>query len=760
MGDLSHMIFRPRRTLVCLAILASSLASAATDPRIGVMTHFAQGWPTSWADTATSDSLGSVRDELYWAQVESTPGVYSFPASFDAYMAKLKKDAIAPLIIMSFANPLYDGGNTPYTAAGIGAFANYGVAILNHYGSQVDALEVWNEFNGSFCSGPDVSDREAAYTAMLKVAYAQIKAVRPDVKVAGGATAGTPLPYWGKLIADGALPYMDVLSIHPYRFDTPPEGIENDIAALEALVKENNNGVSKPIWVTEIGWEEQTAPLLVDEPTLAKYVTRSYALLLSAGVERIYWYLLHDDYDQPMGLYKSTGAAKPAVAAMRTLVNEVAGAPFSAREATPDNVYSMMFQAAGGRQIRIMWSLSSRWVNLTGVTKALDLLGNSLGTSGNYQLSDAPIFIEGNVTGVPKRSASDEVILATSSSGFAGKQGENGWTYGYSQAAGPFLEMPTYTSNDWNYYWTANYSYLSVTAIDMHPSLNGTTPVNAIRRWTSNRAGPIHLVGNFQGETQGDGVGVSILIDGKPALARHLIGAKYPPAQVFDLVENVNVGSTVDFIVDVGPASDMSYDATNMSVQILTSDAAYSTAFPDTGSVQATESASPPAEGTVLADSLRDFGSKQGEGGWTYGDFLGEGSTIFDPAPLFLMNSWQGGSAAISISATGQRPAVAPTGGPAIAVRRWTSSYSGDIHVTGAFSDSKYAENVEVSVLLNGAPVIATTAIGSSAGSLVKTFDFHSTVSAGDTIDFTVDPGPAMTITGQSPTMWATIALP
>jgi len=152
-----------------------------------------------------------------------------------------------------------------------------------------------------------------------------------------------------------------------------------------------------------------------------------------------------------MGLFNSDATPKSAASAMETLINELAGAPFVRKEATPGNVYSMLFQRATGGQLRIMWSLSSRSVNLRGVTRAVDMLGNSLGTSGSYTLSDAPIFVEGSVTGVPAPRQSDEIILTTSDADFAGVQGYKGWTYGYKVGAGAFIEAPTYTSDAVSY---------------------------------------------------------------------------------------------------------------------------------------------------------------------------------------------------------------------------------------------------------------------------------------------------------------------
>lgn len=722
------------------------------------MTHFAQGWPTTWADVTAGLGVPTVRDELYWAQVETTAGVYSFPASFDAYMARLKQDDIAPLIIMSFANPLYDGGNTPYTAAGQAAFARYGAAILAHYGTQVEALEVWNEYNGGYCVGPATVDREGTYTAMLKAAYTRIKAVRPDVTVIGGATAGTVLPYWNKLIADGALAYLDVLSVHPYRYNQPPEGIENDILALQTLVRDNNKGVSKPIWVSEIGWEEQTAPLLVDDATLAKYVPRTYGLLLSAGVGRVYWYLLHDDYNEPMGLYRSDGTAKPAAAALSTFVSEIDGAPFTAKEKTPDNVYSLIFTRATGQQVRLLWSLAPRDVVLAGVTKAVDLFGNSLGTAGSFTLTDSPIYVEGAVSGVPGPASGDEVVVAASAVDFCGVQGYNGWTYGYIDGAGAYAEMPSYTSSDWYYYWTANYSYLEASETDMHPSLDGSTPVSVVRRWTSTQAGAVHLVGDFQGVAQGDGVGVQVLLNGKPLLARTLIGGTggQPLASNFDLTATVAVGSTIDFVVDDGPAADMSYDATAFNVEIRVPYVP-----PAAAPTAAVTALALPASGTTLANSVSGFSGLQGGGGWSYGDFANESSTGFLAASAYSAGVWTGSVAGLILSASSQHPAIGTNGlDEVVAVRRWTSSLTGSVRVTGSFSMSRAGDGIGAAVLVNGKAVVARSLVGVSGPTLVKAFDFVTPVVPGTTIDFTVDPGPGRNATSDAPLVLATVTVP
>ncbi|NQT86968.1 hypothetical protein HQ560_09400, partial [bacterium] len=161
----------------------------------GVMTHFAQGWDAGVMPLIEKAGIVSIRDEHYWSQVEKERGVYAFPGKSRKYMDACREHRIDPLVVMTFANPLHDNGLTPHTPEGRDAYGRYGQAILKEYGKQVKWLEVWNEYNGTWCEGPAKKDRPKYYAQMLKHAYQHIKKVRPDVKVLGCATVLIPLPY-------------------------------------------------------------------------------------------------------------------------------------------------------------------------------------------------------------------------------------------------------------------------------------------------------------------------------------------------------------------------------------------------------------------------------------------------------------------------------------------------------------------------------------------------------------------------------------
>jgi len=562
------------------AVLAAAFAPGTVradtpgDMRFGVMTHFAQGWDSAWIPSIAQASIPTVRDELYWSIVEPRRGFFVFPRQYEDTLAELNRNRVSPMIVLSFENPGYDGGSTPFDDDGFAGYANYAAQILGRYGDRIHAVEIWNEYNGTFCKGPAMRDRADTYLKMLRTAYAKIKAGWPTVTVAGGATSGIPRPYWEKLMAAGALQSMDVLSVHPYRYNAPPEGLEDEIGGLRDLVKQYNGGKPKPIWVTEIGWatKASTAPgdPAIDETTQAEFLVRAYGLLLSAQVERIYWYLFRDDQGLTMGLVRgdARNTPKPAYFAMANLIRQLKDAHFIERERTPARLYSLLFRTAAGAEVRMIWSLDPMSVPASGAAEAVDMLGNPLPVSSQWSLDDAPIFVRGPLTGLPPPPPTAEMVIADSVRDFSSAQGGKGWSYGMFMGDGAlFTPLSDFAVTDWTEAWEGAYPYLSLTAGDQHPSASGLIPVAAARRWVSDREGNVRIQGRFQCGTQGDGVGVSIRVGGR-RIFRTLLGGGGSIVREFDTAQRVHPGTPVDFVVDPGRGSDINYDATALTARI------------------------------------------------------------------------------------------------------------------------------------------------------------------------------------------------
>ncbi len=382
----------------------------------GVMTHFAQHMSTDILPLLSRIGITSVRDEHYWAQVEKEKGVYTFSDKSNDYMADLKKSNLDPLIAMTFANPLHDAGKTPHTPAGCDAYGDYGQAILKQYGRQIKWLEIWNEYNGTWCDGPAASDRSKYYAQMLKHAYQKIKAVRPDVQVLGCATVLIPMPFIEGIFKHDGLKYMDGVVIHPYR--GAPEGVEKEVADLEALIRQYNNGKPKPIWVTETGrhdtreaeWEKGKKLYEEGRQYVTRYLTRQYTLLMmSSNVEKIYWYLCRDymefvsmgllrNVDDPMGRY----AVAPAYVSYATLIRQLDGAKFVKRADLGRFTYALLFDTASG-PVWVCWATQPATVGfkVNAARKVVDIMGvertlTPVNGEVTLSLGEDVLFLRGN----------------------------------------------------------------------------------------------------------------------------------------------------------------------------------------------------------------------------------------------------------------------------------------------------------------------------------------------------------------------------
>lgn len=548
----------------------------------GVMTHFAQGWNTDILPLIAKAGIGNIRDEHYWKNIEQQKGKYAFSEQDDSYMDAAKKLGIEPLIIMSFNNPIYDEGHTPYTPAGCDAFGRYGAAIATHYPS-IKTLEVWNEYNGSWCDGPAATDRPKYYTQMLQHSYQQIKKRHPTVKVLGGASVLIPKQYLEGIFQHDGLKYMDAIAVHPYR--GAPEGVEVEITELKTLMGKYNNGKALPIWTTESGvGDKSEGPDEVGlrrydkgRMNVASYLTRQTTLLMATGVEKSYWYLTRDynDFitmgllrgpDDPEGKY----AVSPAYCAYATTIHNLYGAKFLRREPSQKSTRVYLF-TKNGKEIRVCWAIHPTEIRLSssGPIIRTDMCGEVSNPDSKVKLTlnERPVFL----TSKPAKFAEippAERILTDSRDDFSQTQGLNGWYYGWTDNQGTNYQPMTSTETQWDVRWAGKAPYQSVQKEGMHPGVQDGKPLQTVRRWKSDIAGKVKIEGAFNKDKQGDGVDGIIRINGQELFHKRVGGPGNPEKAEFNLTAIVKVGSEVDFLVTPGPGLDTSYDYTGFFVAI------------------------------------------------------------------------------------------------------------------------------------------------------------------------------------------------
>lgn len=201
----------------------------------------------------------------------------------------------------------------PSNPATFGAFVG---ALAQHFGSKLDAIEIWNEpdFAGeNYLAGPNKAE---VYAGLLKAAYPAIKSADPDIAVLGGAFVGSNGVFLSDLYADGIQGYYDALAVHFY---------SDTLASLRAIHKvQTKYHDTKPLWLTEVGWptcwpkekiqKEQSCVTPKVQAENVVNLTRTLAHTPYVGAEVLY--KLTDSGGEDFGVLTSTGAQKPSFAAM------------------------------------------------------------------------------------------------------------------------------------------------------------------------------------------------------------------------------------------------------------------------------------------------------------------------------------------------------------------------------------------------------------------------------------------------------------
>ena len=494
-------------------------------------------------NTIASLGISDIRDEQLWQAIEQQRGVYTQPTRYANYMAKADSAGVTPLIELGFENSLYDKGYTPYTEEGRQAFANYAVEVLRQYHGQVKAVEVWNEYNGgTFVKGPATGDRAYYYTEMLKDVYVAIKKEFPDVTVIGASAVTVPLPYLEGLFKQGALQYMDAISVHPYRNE--PEGVEAELDGLKALMAKY--GGVKPIYATEFGHKYPDA---ADAPG---YMVKMATLMASEGVEKAYWYVFKDygSYTN-MGLYNENLQPNPALAAFTFLQANLAPDHAPSRQAAETHrvhVYDV------ADNLRVVWGLQNA-VAFTGNHTLYDARGTLL--QDVKAVSDEPFYVRGDF----QMHLDPSEILADTKADH--KQPE--WTYFARSSDGKLTPLVDgiVDPGGWDIHLgTASNPYLSINSTNMFPGWNNTA---AVQRYTAPETSVVELQGEWSVVNKAsNGVGASIAVNGKTIWSKTVLYGS--DASLSGLKVKLNKGDKVDIVLGANGSSDFDNTAVHVSM--------------------------------------------------------------------------------------------------------------------------------------------------------------------------------------------------
>lgn len=391
---------------------AAEIVSPVIPDGLGVNIHFTDPRPGDMEMFAAT-GMKFIRMDFDWARIEKEPGVYDF-TPYERLLDALDEHGIRALLILDYANPLYDDNRSPDTDEGRAAFARWAAAGAKHFAGRGVLWEMYNEPNIApfWRPKPNTDD-------YIKLALAVGEAIRteaPGEIYVGPATSGVDLPFLEACFTAGLLDYWDAITVHPYR-QQGPETVEEDYRKLRLLIaKHAPPDKHIPIYSGEWGYSSIWAGF--DDERQGKMLPRQWLINLANDVNLNIWYDWHDDGPDEKEPEHHFGTVrfpyhegrdpvydpKPAYVAAKTLVEQLRGFRFNKRLAleSPDD-YMFLFTKDDDLRI-VAWTHSrqpraARLPASPGTFSVVSHLGEKLEPVGadeegiTITLSDAPVYI-------------------------------------------------------------------------------------------------------------------------------------------------------------------------------------------------------------------------------------------------------------------------------------------------------------------------------------------------------------------------------
>jgi cellulase (glycosyl hydrolase family 5) len=281
-----------------------------------------------------------VRVFASWRMLESQRGRFEthIIAGYDDLANRLKAMGIGVYFVVTQTPAWATASGAQNAAPPPGPYADFLRRLAERYKGRVMGYEVWNEPNDVvFWQG---GATPATYTALLRPAYAAVKAADPAAKVGVAGLIGNDYKYLEGMYQAGAKGSFDFVGIHTdgqCGFTDPREAARDVDGRIsrwsftgyrEVRATMLAHGDPKPIWMTEIGWQVtgRKCPQVPKDPggvsaaAQAAFLTHAYACLANDPyVEMASWFSLadfgaHEDTGGGYGLYTFSGAPRPSLA--------------------------------------------------------------------------------------------------------------------------------------------------------------------------------------------------------------------------------------------------------------------------------------------------------------------------------------------------------------------------------------------------------------------------------------------------------------
>ncbi len=383
-------------------------------------------------DYSTARETGAAWDRPYferftWGWIEQKPGVFRFEETdqqvrdaqeFDFHiLANIQPKAnwdLAKCHSGSFfpgtqPSP-FDGA---YKPCDMERYKNFVSKLVERYdGDGIDDMpgltapikhwEVMNEpeFDFYFLGTP------ADYFEILRATAEAAKSADPEAMIVQGGLAGM-MPecteFWQAVFDLGGAQYIDIFNMHSIG-----HGEHLNIPTFKVFL--SKNGISdKPIWVTEVQYQQSQQTVNASPEQFAQIMARSYIFALANGVDKLFYVNLvkahfapNAPFDERSALLNDLLQKTPMFYVHRTIADKLGDLDSDDTvEVLAEKVGSWSIETGqykfviNGRTIYALWGSGPVPSEIHGTVKITEMSGNvRTADAATITLSAAPIFVE------------------------------------------------------------------------------------------------------------------------------------------------------------------------------------------------------------------------------------------------------------------------------------------------------------------------------------------------------------------------------
>ena len=247
----------------------------------------------------------------------------------------------------------------------------------------------------------------ADYFQILKTTFEAVKSADPEAVVVQGGMAGMMAvctDFWQGVLDLGGADYFDIANMHSIG-----HGEHLNIPSFKQFLSQNGME-DKPIWVTEVQFQQAHQTESYSNEDFAKILARSYIFALANGVDKLFYVNIKmppifvgggPPFDERSALIKDNGEKSALFHAHATIAGILG-------DLSEDDTVEIISERVGdwhieegqykfsidGGTIYALWGSGSLPDEITGEVRVIDITGAEMVTdSATLSLSDSPIFI-------------------------------------------------------------------------------------------------------------------------------------------------------------------------------------------------------------------------------------------------------------------------------------------------------------------------------------------------------------------------------